>query len=144
MRVEDLPKEFKFKATEDLRLNLVFVLMLIEQGFEVVGEINTFVSRYVISGLVYGFAIEDNKIVVFLNGGNEDCYLKDPVHEVFVHDFDFNHSISDNAEQVINKQVLVGEVIKLLSNLDLASLTNKEILDVNAIKLMVSSMPDLT
>lgn len=139
MRIEQLPKEFKFKATADVRLNIVFLLRLIDQGFDVVGELDAFVSRYVVSGLVYAYSIEDNKIVVFLKGGNEDCYLKDPALEVFITDFDFDfgHSVPSNLDQAIDNQVLINDVIHLLGCLDPTSLSEKDICEINAIKLIV-------
>lgn len=140
MTTTSLPKEFKFKALEDCKANMRFILFLVSQGFETVGEKDEFISKYVLSGIVYSYVIEDNTIKILLKDTNEEDFENDDTTEICISDFNIGTVLSDEESSLADNKLLINKTIKTLSQINPAALTAAEVSEIEMFGLTVNRM----
>ena len=125
--------KFKFKPTANILDTVKFIQVLVSRGYETVGTQEDFITRYVMSGDVYGYAIEDNRIVIFLNVGNENDYNVYDIPEVNPLGFIADISIDNSIQDAIENRKRIATAIKALHKLSADKLTKNQIQIIEAI-----------
>jgi hypothetical protein len=132
-----LPKEFKFKAADDVNKTIKFILLLISKGFETACDKEEFITKHVLSKEFDAFAVEDNKVV--LHGTGKD-YDNDPSQEVLISDFNLVIELSSAESNAINNNDMINEVIKDLSKIDPSKLSCNEVDNIDIFRMQLKNM----
>jgi hypothetical protein len=139
-KLATLPEEFKFKALDDLKANVKFILALVSQGFQLPTDRDEFLSRYVLSGDVYAYVIEDRVISVLMRNFNESAYECDDTPEVLISDFDVDFEIPQESLNLVNSKTLIDDTIKTLSRVNPSKISTKDANDIECFRLSLNHM----
>lgn len=112
-----LPKEFKFKQSNNPEKNLKFILKLNEKGFKIVFDMEHFILKYVLSDNVLGYVIEDNYIKVLLKNFDEDTYNSLEVSEFNIDNISVDLELTEEEEKFLDFSILINDTIGKLSKL---------------------------
>jgi len=137
MKTNTLPKEFKFKEDDKPRNTVKFILFLITQGFETIGDKEEFITDYVLPDQFDAYAVENNKIV--LHGTSSD-FEKDPAQEVFIRDFILEQEITPSVSNAIDNKEIIDRTVKGLLGINPSKLSNSEVNEIESFRLQVKSM----
>ena len=141
-KLATLPDVFKFKALDDLKANVQFILALVSQGFQLPIDRDEFLSRCVLSGDVYAYVIEDRVIRVLMRALNESAYECDDTPEVLISDFDFDvdFKIPQEALNLVNSKTLIDDTINTLSRVNPSKISTKDANDIECFRLSLKRM----
>ena len=117
-----LPKEFKFKQSDNPEKNIKFILKLKEEGFKIVFDMEHFILKYVLSNNIFGYVIEDNYIKVLLKNIDEDTYNSYEVSEFNIDNMSVDLELKEEYKMFLDQSTLINDTISKLSKLN-----NKEI-----------------
>tara|TARA_E500000081_G_C6136232_1_gene356906 strand:+ start:1876 stop:2292 length:417 start_codon:yes stop_codon:yes gene_type:complete len=117
-----LPKEFKFKQSDNPEKNIKFILKLKEEGFKIVFDTEHFILKYVLSNNIFGYVIEDNYIKVLLKNIDEDTYNSYEVSEFNIDNMSVDLELKEEYKMFLDQSTLINDTISKLSKLN-----NKEI-----------------
>lgn len=146
-----LPKVFKFRASDNVRHNATFILFLEAQGFKIVGDKHEFISNFVLSGDIYGYAIEDNEIKILMRNCNEECYKADPLEEISINYYMPEEELGNDSikslfpepqyvDMLISKKEVIDRAVKALLQIDLNQLSENSANEINLFRLQAEKM----
>lgn len=117
--MNNLPKEFKFKQSDNPETNLKFILKLKEQGFKIIFDMEHFILKYVLSDNIFGYVIEDNYIKVLLKNFDEDTYNSLEVSELNPDNISVDLELTEEEEErFLDFSILINDTISKLSKLN--------------------------
>lgn len=116
--MNNLPKEFKFKQSDNPETNLKFILKLKEQGFKIIFDMEHFILKYVLSDNIFGYVIEDNYIKVLLKNFDEDTYNSLEVSELNLANISLDLELTEEEERFLDFSILINDTISKLSKLN--------------------------
>ena len=113
-----LPKEFKFKQSDNPEKNIKFILKLKEEGFKIVFDTEHFILKYVLSNNIFGYVIEDNYIKVLLKNIDEDTYNSYEVSEFNIDNMSVDLELKEEYKMFLDQSTLINDTISKLSKLN--------------------------
>lgn len=113
-----LPKEFKFKQSDNPEKNIKFILKLKEEGFKIVFDTEHFILKYVLSNNIFGYVIEDNYIKVLLKNIDEDTYNSYEVSEFNIDNMSVDLELTEEYKMLLNQSTLINDTISKLLKLN--------------------------
>lgn len=122
-----LPKEFKFKQSDNPEKNLKFILELKEKGFKIVFDMEHFILKYVLSDNIFGYVIEDNYIKVLLKNFDEDTYNSLEVSEFDLDNISVDLELTEEEKGFLDFSILINDTIGKLSKLNTKEISSDKL-----------------
>lgn len=134
--MKNLPKEFKFKKSNNPQNNIKFILKIHEEGFNISLKVEDFISKYAFSDQVFAYLVEDNYLKILLKNFDEKVYNSYDIPEIIIDDFEVE--LNEENENILNSSILINDTISKLSKLNLKELSNKELEIINKLNSVLS------
>ncbi len=125
--MKNLPKEFKFKQSNNPEKNLKFILELKEKGFKIVFDMEHFILKYVLSDNIFGYVIEDNYIKVLLKNFDEDTYNSLEVSEFELDNISVDLELTEEEKGFLDFSILINDTIGKLSKLNTKEISSDKL-----------------
>lgn len=134
--MKNLPKEFKFKKSNNPKNNIKFILKIHEEGFNTSLKIEDFILKYAFSDQVFAYIIEDNYLKILLKNFDEEVYNSCDIPEIIVDNLDVE--LNEENKNILNSSFLINDTISKLSKLNVKELSNKELEIINKLNSLLS------
>lgn len=133
--MKNLPKEFKFKKSNNPHNNIKFILKIHEEGFNTSLKIEDFISKYAFTDKVFAYLVEDNYLKILLKNFDEKVYDSYDIPEIVIDDLGLE--LSEENKDILNSY-LINDTISKLSKLNVKKLSNKELEIINKLNSILS------